>query len=198
MAFRYGDRKNWVVEAVRPLAHLTMGAFFKTRVRGLENIPRSSSFVLLPKHQRWEDIPILAISIPRPLYYVAKIELFSPSLAGAFLSSLGGIPLNREKPLASRRYLKRVIEHLKTGDGVVIFPEGTYHRGSMGPGKLGLVRMVISKTSPPFVPVGIRYSGGIRKRVEIRIGHPVMAGPGKEAGLFLDRMMKEIGRLSGL
>ncbi len=106
--------------------------------------------------------------------------------------------MNREKPLASRRYLKRVIDHLNTGEGVVIFPEGTYRKGFMGPGRPGLVRMVISKTSPPFLPVGIRYSGGLRKHVDIRIGQPVMAGRSKEAGFFLDRMMTEIERLSGL
>jgi 1-acyl-sn-glycerol-3-phosphate acyltransferase len=174
-----------------------MGALFKIRITGLENIPSSSSFVLLPKHQRWEDIPILGISVAKPLYYIAKIELFRPSVIGAYLSALGGIPLNRERPLGSRRHLKRVVDHLNAGEGVVIFPEGTYRKNYMGPGRLGLIRMVISKTSPPFLPVGIRYRAGIRKKVEIRIGKAFMAGPSKEAGSFLERMMKEIGRLSG-
>jgi len=182
---------------LRPAVRAFLSLFFRVRAHGLEHLPLKSSFVILAKHQRWEDIPILGVTVPRPLYYVAKAELFRPALFGFILSSLGGIPLNRDRPLESRRSLRGIIEHLKSGEGVVIFPEGTYYRGRMGPPRMGLVRMVLSKTSPPFVPVGIRYGKGLRKYVDIRFGVPVRAEVGMEARRFLDGMMKEIGRLSG-
>ena len=81
---------------------------------------------------------------------------------------------------------------------MVIFPEGTYYKDRMGPARRGLVRMVLSKTSPPFIPVGIRYRKGLRTDVDIRFGRPVPAETGMEVGPFLDRMMVEIARLSGL
>lgn len=184
---------------MRPAARACLSLFFRVRAHGLENLPEDSAFVILAKHQRWQDIPILGFTVPRPLYYVAKAELFRFAPFGWILSSLGGIPLNRDRPLESRRSLLRIIEHLKSGQGVVIFPEGTYYRDCMGPPRKGLVRMVLSRASPPFVPVGIRYGKGLlRTDVEIRFGSPVPGETGMDVRHFLDRMMGEIARLSGL
>ncbi|MFO7784484.1 MAG: lysophospholipid acyltransferase family protein [Thermodesulfobacteriota bacterium] len=191
-------RRDKALLRLRPVARACLSPFFRVRAYGLEHLPGRSGFVLLAKHQRWEDIPLLGLTVPRPLYYVAKAELFRFAPFGWVLSSLGGIPLNRDRPLQSRRSLRGIIEHLKSGEGVVIFPEGTYYRDRMGPPRRGLVRMVLSKTSPPFVPVGIRYRKGLRTDVDIRFGRPVPAETGMEARHFLDRMMKEIARLSGL
>jgi len=197
-AMKPGVRRLRLLRTTVIAARLWLGLFFKIRVTGLENIPDSSPFVLLPKHQRWEDIPLLGISVRRPLYYVAKVELFHPAPVGAFLSSVGGIPLNRERPIESRRHLRQVVEHLRAGEGIVIFPEGTYRPNCMGPGHPGLIRMVSARTSPPFIPVGIRYTPGFRTGVAIRVGKPVRAVTARETAAFLEKIMGEIGRLSGL
>jgi 1-acyl-sn-glycerol-3-phosphate acyltransferase len=101
--------------------------------------------------------------------------------------------------MESRSSLRRVIAYLREGEGVVIFPEATYYRDKMGPGQKGLIRMVLSQSKAPFVPVGIRYSGKRgRKLVEISYGRPVRGDPPLRAEEFLDQMLKEIARLSGL
>jgi 1-acyl-sn-glycerol-3-phosphate acyltransferase len=194
----WGDRKTGMVQATRMIARACLGPFFRMRVRGIGNLPTSCAYVLLVKHQRWEDIPLLGLAVPNPLYYVAKAELFRSPWLGRYLASLGGIPLNRERPVESRRSLRRIVEHLHGGEGMVIFPEGTYYPDRMGPGQTGLVRMVLARTHPPFLPVGIRYGRGARRIVEIRIGEPVPAETGKHVGLFVERMMEKIARLSGL
>lgn len=196
---RGDDRKAGMIRATRVIARACLGPFFRIRVHGLENLPASRAYVLLAKHQRWEDIPLLGLAVPRPLYYVAKAELFRSPWLGRYLTSLGGIPLNRQRPVESRRSLRRIVEHLRGGEGLVIFPEGTYYPKRIGPGKTGLVRMVLARTRPPFVPVGIRYSAGMRRTVDIRIGKPVPAAEtGRDVGPFLEGMMAEIARLSGL
>jgi len=180
------------------IARACLGPFFRLRVWGLGNLPTSSAYVLLVKHQRWEDIPLLGLAVPHPLYYVAKAELFRSPWVGRSLAWLGGIPLNRQRPVESRRSLRRIVEHLHEGEGMVIFPEGTYCPNRMGPGQTGLVRMVLARTRPPFLPVGMRYSEGARRTVDIRIGEPAPAEAGRQVGPFVDRMMEEIARLSGL
>lgn len=192
------ERKDRVVRVVRVLGRACLGPFFRIDARGVEHLPDSSAFVLLAKHQRWEDIPLLGLSVPKPLYYVAKAELFRSSPSRWLISSLGGIPLNRDRPLESRRSLRRIIEHLHAGEGVVVFPEGTYYPDRMGPPRGGLVRMVLSRTSPPFIPVGIRYRKGLRAGVEIRFGPPFRPESSREVRPLLDRMMSEIAQLSGL
>jgi 1-acyl-sn-glycerol-3-phosphate acyltransferase len=168
-------------------------------VSGLENLPAESAFILLPKHQRWEDIPLLALATPRRLYYVAKHELFKNPIGSWYVTSLGGIPLNRKRPLESRRFLTATIDYLKNGEGVVVFPEGTYYLSVMGPGQIGMVKFILSRLSLPFIPVGIRYTRDKwRMVVRIKFGKKFYATDGKPANSFLDNMMNEIAELSGL
>jgi 1-acyl-sn-glycerol-3-phosphate acyltransferase len=132
------------------------------------------------------------------LYYVAKYELFLNPVSRWFISSLGGIPINRSRPLESRQSLKTMLELLEKGEGIVIFPEGTYYRRRMGLGHVGLIRMIQSRSTVPFIPVGINYAAkSARTLVEINFGRAVYEGSSNRVETFLDQMMKEIARLSG-
>ena len=173
--------------------------FFKIQAGGQGNLPQKGAFILLPKHQRWEDIPLLSLTAPRPLYYIAKSELFQNRISEWFIASLGGIPLNRARPLESRRSFKMTLEFLRKGEGVVIFPEGTYYENRLGPGHAGLIRMILSRFTLPIIPVGIAYTEGRgRTLVRINFGIPIYDYSSGNAVELLDQMMKEIARLSGL
>jgi 1-acyl-sn-glycerol-3-phosphate acyltransferase len=172
---------------------------FRIKISGVQNLPSNSAFILLVKHQRWEDIPLVSIASTRPLYYIAKYELFQNFATNWFFTALGGIPLNRQRPLESRRFLQTAIELLKEGEGIVIFPEGTYYRGKMGPGQIGMVKFVRTRISLPFVPVGINYTTTSRRtHVHINFGKPYQAGSTLTAEALVKRMMVEIAELSGL
>jgi len=194
-----GKIRPFVFRLTRIFARLIFYLLFRIQVLGLENIPEKGPFIILPKHQRWEDIPILGLVFQRPLYYIAKYELFERPVFNWFLSSLGGIPLNRERPLESRQSLKMMLRLLGDGARVVIFPEGTYYRGKMGPGHAGLLRMIFSRFDIPFIPVGIRYSKkGWRTQVKIAIGRTFGGNSFKNVNEIIDYTLGEIGRLSGL
>lgn len=190
-------RKASVFHLTRLMARVFLAPFFGMAVRNQDSVPKAGAFILLPKHQRWEDIPLLALASPRPVYYVAKYELFMNPLLAWYIRSLGGIPLNRKRPLESRPALKGVLQILRMGEGVVIFPEGTYFRDRMGPGHAGLIRMIRSQMAVSLVPVGIRYSGTGRKHVEIRFGRPLFEDPSTSTEALLNRIMEDIARLSG-
>ena len=182
---------------MRWIARATLYPFFKMKKEGLSYIPGKGAFILLPKHQRWEDIPLLGIASPRPLYYVAKHELFINPLSRWFLRNLGGISINRARPLESRASIKAMMGHLRKGDGLAIFPEGTYVRGEVGPARAGLMRMISSRFSVPFIPAGFFYKGrSPRVEVTIRFGRPLFHDrfPSKEG--FVQGAMEEIARLS--
>ena len=194
-----GVRKNWVLKATKAASRIVLSPFFRLETEGTENLPQENAFILLPKHQRWADIPLLSLATPRSLYYVAKHDLFKNPLSNWFIRSLGGIPLNRQRPLESRQSLKAMIEFLIKGEGIVVFPEGTYYRNNIGPAHAGVVRLILSRFSIPFIPVGMNYSGkGIRTLVRINFGKAIYSDPSASAGPFLDNMMKEIAGLSGL
>ena len=179
---------------------------YKIEIEGTDNIPQNGAFVLLPKHQQWTDIPLIAWATPRLLYYVAKHELFQNRFTSRYISSLGGLPINRKRPIESRRSLIKVIELLNQGEGMAVFPEGTYYKNQMGPGNIGVVRLILSKLSFPFIPAGINYSRGrLRTKVKISFGSPLCLDRDKVSGKpsdsperFLEIIMKEIARLSNL
>ncbi len=192
-------RRGWVFWITKTVGRVLLSPFFHLKTDGVKNLPQKSAFILLPKHQRWEDIPLLALATPRPLHYIAKSELFTNPLSNWFLRSLGGIPLNRQRPLESRHSLKSFISLLREGEGAVVFPEGTYYSNKMGPGHVGMIRLILSRVTPPFIPVGVRYSRkGFRTLVQVNYGKPFYAQPGTSPGELLDHMMKQIEELSGL
>jgi 1-acyl-sn-glycerol-3-phosphate acyltransferase len=193
-----GPRRLSVFRIIRVITKVAFYPFFSIKIKGMENIPRKGSFILLPKHQRWEDIPLIGISIGRPLYYMAKHELFNNRISSWFISSLGGLPLNRTRPASSRKSMEWMIELVKKGEGVVIFPEGTYYKERMGPGHRGLIRMILSRLETVLIPVGIRYmKDRPRTPVRIGIGRPLCGGPSSNIYEITDHVMKEIADLSG-
>ncbi len=192
-------RREKLFPIARSVARAFFSLIFKMEVCGQENLPAQSAFVLLPKHRRWEDIPLLGLASPRQLYYVAKHELFTNAVSGWFLSALGGIPLNRLRPMESRQSLRVVHGLLGKGKGIVVFPEGTYYRHGMGPARVGLIRMILSHSKVPFIPVGVRYEArGLYTEVLIHFGRPIWEDSGVKANVFIAQIMKEIAQLSGL
>ncbi|MCP3955583.1 MAG: 1-acyl-sn-glycerol-3-phosphate acyltransferase [Desulfobacterales bacterium] len=184
--------------AVKLILKMLLFPFFRLEVSGLRNLPRDSAFILLPKHQRWEDIPFTGFAIPRQLYFVAKYEIFRTRFSDRLFKALGGIPLNRQKPIESRRYLLSTIRMLEKGEGLVVYPEGTYYRKKMGPGHTGMLRFILARLSMPLIPVGMRYSlAGWRIHVRVDIGQVTYQRPFEPADQLLIRLMGEMAALSG-
>ena len=193
------ERKKWVCEGTKALVRVSFAPFYRLKTEGTEVLPKGSAFLLLPKHQCWQDIPLIATATPRPLYYMAKHELFLNPLAGWLLRSQGGIPLNRRQPLKSRDSIRAMIRFLNEGDGVVVFPEGTYYPNRMGPGKGGILKLIISRLDLPLIPVGIRYhKKELITHVTVSFGKPVYPGKKRSNEGTLNQVMKAIADLSGL
>ncbi len=184
---------------VKAAARLALTPFFPLRVQGKHHLPTDSAYVLLPKHQRWQDIPLVGLAVEQPLHFIAKVELFRYRPGDWFFRSLGGIPINRQRPIESRRSLMAAMALLQQGEGIVVFPEGTYYPGVMGTGKPGLVRFVVSRMRLPFVPVGIRYRRlGWRVHTRVAFGRPRYPDAYVDINNFVADLMTDIGRLSGM
>ena len=191
-------RSTAAYAAVKLILKILLFPFFRLEVSGLQNLPRDSAFILLPKHQRWEDIPFTGFAVRRQLYFVGKQELFKNRFTDRFFKAIGGIPLNRLKPIESRRYLLASIRMLEKGEGLVVYPEGTYFRKRMGPGHTGMLRFILARLSLPLIPVGIRYClAGWRIHVRVAIGRVTYQRPFEPADRLLVRLMGEMAALSG-
>jgi 1-acyl-sn-glycerol-3-phosphate acyltransferase len=183
---------------------------YQLKVEGRENLPAEGPCLILPKHQFWTDIPIVALAagMGRPLNYIAKQELFRYPGIGHFLTFLGGVPIDRLKPVKSLDSFRYVDNLLKRKEFIVLFPEGTYYPHSMGRGKHRFIQRLLKfqetmgwrdKQSIPFVPMGVRYGEEkLRAEIEVKIGKPLYANSETDGIEFTRGIIEEIGKLSGI
>lgn len=196
LATRFYGLMRWLT------AH-TFQRFYRLEVTGRKHWPPTGPAILCPKHQRWEDIPVVGLAFPPPLYYIAKVELFRYPLLRCLMLALGGVPVDRQRPqatLSSFRYLEHILHHQNY---LVLFPEGTYVRGQVGPGKHRLIQLLLRLQNRnglkplPFLPVGISYhSEAPGYRVRVQLGPPRTAPTPAQAQELTKDLIYEIARLS--
>jgi 1-acyl-sn-glycerol-3-phosphate acyltransferase len=153
----------WVARSVlQPFFHF----WFRLERSGLEHIPKSGPVVLAANHRSFLDPFVIGTCLRRPIYYVAKKELFHRRISGWFLSRLGAFPVNRDRGDAEMMQTARAI--LDRGDCVLIFPEGTRVRpGPLAAPRRGVARLAL-EAGAPIVPVAVRGTEDVRRGFRIR------------------------------
>jgi 1-acyl-sn-glycerol-3-phosphate acyltransferase len=111
--------------------------FFRVRSYGRDNIPEKGAFILISNHQSYLDPMLCGCPIKRHLSFLARDTLFVNWFFGPLISSVGTIPVKRDE--ADISAMRKVIDKLKKGGGVCLFPEGTRtHDGKITALKPGL------------------------------------------------------------
>jgi len=97
--------------------------FFRIRYSGSEQIPQTGPVLIVSNHQSHLDPPLIGAGVPRTMSYLARQSLFRSRLFSGLIRSYGAIPLDLDgNPLPG---LKESLRRLKSGDALLIFPEGT-------------------------------------------------------------------------
>jgi 1-acyl-sn-glycerol-3-phosphate acyltransferase len=165
----------WVVRAVlQPFFRV----YFRLSRIGREHIPDEGPLLLAANHRSFLDPFVLGTMTRRPVYYVAKKELFSNRLQAWLLNALGAFPVDRGA--ADQEMLDTARAILERGDAVLIFPEGTRIRpGGLGAPKRGIGRLAL-ETGAPVVPLAVIGTEDVRRgwrirprKITIRAGRPL-------------------------
>jgi len=128
---------------------------FRVTVKGASNVPDEGPVVLCANHIAWWDPVVVAVSVKRPVHFMAKKELFRFRILARLFRKLYAFPVDRGKPdLAA---VKNALGVLQEGHVLGIFPEGTRqkdkdHLGEMHAG----AALFALKTGAKVVPAAIR------------------------------------------
>lgn len=153
-------------------------AYFRLERIGREHIPGSGPVILAANHRSFLDPFVIGALTRRPVYYMAKRELFERPWQGWILGSLGAFPIDRGRGDEHAMSTARAI--LERGDCVVIFPEGTRVRtGPLGQPHRGVGRLAL-QTGARVVPIAVMGSEDVRRgwrirprKVSLRCGRPL-------------------------
>jgi 1-acyl-sn-glycerol-3-phosphate acyltransferase len=165
----------WVVRAIlQPFFHL----YFRLGRIGREHVPDDGPVIFAANHRSFLDPFLIGTLVRRPVYYVAKKELFARRWQAWILNALGAFPVDRGASDEEMMRTARAI--LDRGDCVVIFPEGTRTRpGGLGRPKRGVGRLAL-EAGAPIVPVAVIGTESVRRgwrirphKVRIRCGRPL-------------------------
>lgn len=108
---------------VRKIVAFLCKVIFGLRIKGQENIPAEGGFILVGNHLHNLDPVFMLTSSTRPVYYMAKQELFKVFGIRQLITWVGAFPVNRGK--MDRSAIKQGQQVLREGIGLGIYPEGT-------------------------------------------------------------------------
>jgi len=137
-------------------SRLIYGIFMRVKliVRGKENIPKHSNFVIYANHIEYCDPVYMKMAFHNhPVAFISKESLFKHKLVKMVLGGIGCIPIS---PGADRSALNSIvagIKIVKNGQPLAIFPEGTRsYSHNLLPFKAGSFKLA-TKAKAEIIPV---------------------------------------------
>ena len=201
-AFHRSRQPLWgrvVYRVLRSIVLALVKVLFRLRVEGRENFP-PGPFILSPVHRSFIDTPIAGMATSRRMRFMGKESLWENKALGAFLSLLGGFPVQRGT--ADRTALRAATDVLSLGEPLVMFPEGTRRTGDRlrRDDMLDGPAFVAARAGVPIVPVGL--GGTVRalpvgslvprpRRVVAVVGNPIPP-PARVSGQVPRRAVREL------
>jgi len=163
----YDSFREGLYDTMRSMMLKNFKAQNDLEVIGTENVPSSGGCLIAVNHQSWLDVQVIASSSPRRYYFIAKSEFKDWPLLRRMIELTDGLYVRRG---GGDNSLDDIVEALKGGKAVVIFPEGTIPGEEDIPrwdveddtgmlrGKTGVVRLALS-AGVPIIPCGVSGTG---------------------------------------
>ncbi len=159
--------------------------FFGFKVIGADNIPKTGGFLFASNHVSNLDPILMGAACPRKINYMAKNDLFRNRFFAWILSAVHVFPVKRES--ADLGALKEAIRRLKSGNGLLVFPEGRRSAGGLNEEPQPGVGFLAAKCGVPIIPAFIsgtekalpKHAKRLtRTSITIRIGEKIFVQKG--------------------
>ncbi|GBC76027.1 1-acyl-sn-glycerol-3-phosphate acyltransferase [bacterium HR07] len=148
--------KDWLYRLLAMLVGVAVRVLFRFRVRGREHIPARGGFLVVARHRSYWDIPLVAVALGgrHRIHFVARKTLLQENKFLAFFVRLFAITIDREHFQVED--MRKVLEAIKSGKIVGIFPEGTTQKPQRA--HPGVIRFA-ERTNSEFVAVRFEARG---------------------------------------
>ena len=156
--------------------------FVKVEAEYPENFDFDQSYIIMPNHITFWDIPVICSVLPNYTFGIEAESHFSWPIYGFFIKKYGTLPINRKNIKASFRTFETAAQNMKSKNAsLLVFPEG--HRSDDG--KIQEFKKLPFKMAKmvkvPILPCGTTGLGDLAPkgffvtpgRVKVKYGEPV-------------------------
>lgn len=150
--------------------------FLGLKSEGIHNLPEKGPVIIAANHvSNWDPV-VVVISVKRPIYFMAKAELFSNILFTKVFGALHAFPVRRGH--ADRQAIRHALDILDDGQVLGIFPEGARKKVQKDTTVQNGVAMLALKSGVPVVPVACigtdrKLPLGWIKPLIVKVGKPI-------------------------
>ncbi|SHG64719.1 MULTISPECIES: 1-acyl-sn-glycerol-3-phosphate acyltransferase [Virgibacillus] len=144
---------------------------FRIQVIGRENVPKTGPVIICSNHISNYDPPVVGITSPRSIYFMAKGELFDNPLLGKLLIGIQAFPVKRG--MSDRNALRKGLQILKEGHTLGLFPEGTRSRTGELSKPLAGAGFFALRSNATIVPCAIIGNYKPFKQLKVIYGKPI-------------------------
>lgn len=174
----------------KSLVWTALNPIYRFDIKGLEHFPKTGGILICANHIDALDPPVVGITAPRPVHFMAKEELFNAPVLKPLLPKLNAFPVKRG--LSDREALRRALAILKGGEVMGIFPEGTRSKnGELGKGFSGAGFFAL-KGEADVVPCAIVGPYKPFKRLKVVYGEPIIMQPYRDRKASADEVTSVI------
>ena len=126
--------------------------FGKVDITGMDNVPPYGPLIVVVNHLSYNDPPLIASMLTRPLDFLGKKELFSSSFIGFLMQNLRVYPINRSAGAEAMNVAMRLLDR---DHALAIFPEGQRSpTGTLQLAKPGAAYLAL-KSQAPILPIAV-------------------------------------------
>ena len=180
------------------LFYLTTKAYFRSiYIQGKDFIPSNNKPVIFAANHpsSFMDPILLAVHIKKPLYFLARGDVFKNKIARRIFDKLHMIPvykpdLSPGQVFKNEMIFEKCYDHLGQNKAIMIFPEGiSKTERRLRPIKTGIARIALGAEEKhqfgldlTIIPIGLNYSNphNFKSDVFVNIGEPIKVNDFKE------------------
>lgn len=160
-------QRKWFYDLAVVVVGILLRLAYGIKVYGRELVPREGGLVVASNHITWVDPPLMGVSMPREVNYMAKKELFEKNkIFRALILGLRSFPVDRER--SDMTAIKEALRRIERGVAIGIFVQGTRNRGDAK--ALDGAAFLAQRAGVPVVPAAIWREG---RAFRVRFGEPL-------------------------